>query len=75
MNALALDQATARLGNRAVLEAVSLTVRAGELVALVGPNGAGKSSAIRALAGLLPLWAGQALLSGRSRRPLPPTMP
>ncbi|WP_296165118.1 ABC transporter ATP-binding protein [uncultured Brevundimonas sp.] len=62
MKALALELATARLGNRAVLEAVSLTVRAGELVALVGPNGAGKSSAIRALAGLLPLSAGRALL-------------
>ena len=72
MSAMNLEQATARLGNRAVLEAVSLTVRAGELVVLVGPNGAGKSSALRALAGLLPLWAGQALLSGRPVENLSP---
>lgn len=62
MRALVLEQATARLGRRTVLDAVSLTVRKGELVALVGPNGAGKSSAIRALAGLLPLSGGKACL-------------
>lgn len=64
MSALALVGATARLGGRTVLDGVGLSVAAGELVALVGPNGAGKSSAIRALAGLLPLTAGQALLGG-----------
>lgn len=72
MTALVLEQATARLGNRAVLEAVSLTVRKGELVALVGPNGAGKSSAIRALAGLLPLSAGRALLGDKTIESLSP---
>jgi iron complex transport system ATP-binding protein len=62
--ALELVRATAALGGRTVLDAVSLSVSAGELVAVVGPNGAGKSSAIRALAGLLPLTGGQARLGG-----------
>lgn len=64
MSALELISATARLDGRTVLEAVSLSVATGQIVALVGPNGAGKSSAIRALAGLLPLSSGQARLGG-----------
>ncbi len=64
MSALILDKATAILGGRTVLDGVDLTVGEGEFVALVGPNGAGKSSAIRALAGLLPLTGGQARLGG-----------
>ena len=62
MSALALIRASALLGGRTVLDQVSLSVTVGEVVAVVGPNGAGKSSAIRALAGLLPLSAGQAKL-------------
>ena len=49
------------------LEAVSLDLGPGELVAVVGPNGAGTSTLIQALAGLLPAqgtihWNGQPLL-------------
>ena len=48
------------------LEAVSLDLGPGELIALVGPNGAGKSTLIQALSALLPAeglvaWSGQAL--------------
>lgn len=64
MSALGLERATARLGGRAVLDRVDLSVGAGEFVALVGPNGAGKSSVIRALAGLLPVSGGMARLGG-----------
>ena len=64
MSVLGLHGAKARLGGRTVLEGVSITAEAGELLALVGPNGAGKSSVIRALAGLLPLTGGVARLVG-----------
>ena len=72
MSVLRLENATARLGGRSVLDAVTLAAAPGELVALVGPNGAGKSSAIRALAGLLPLTSGRAVLGGDGVAGLPP---
>jgi molybdate transport system permease protein len=43
---------------------VELRVAPGEVVAVLGPNGAGKSSLLGALAGLLPLCAGEVALDG-----------
>jgi iron complex transport system ATP-binding protein len=54
-----------RLGGRLVVDAASLALRAGEVVALVGPNGAGKTTLLRALAGLLPA-TGHIVLQGRA---------
>ncbi len=48
-----------------VVREVSLTVAAGELVAIVGPNGAGKTSLLRVAAGLLRPSAGHARIAGR----------
>jgi iron complex transport system ATP-binding protein len=53
-----------RLGGRTIVDGVSVTLRAGELVALVGPNGAGKTTLLKALAGLVPA-AGSIELDGR----------
>lgn len=41
---------------------VSLEAEPGQILALLGPNGAGKSSALRALAGLVPLTGGHVRL-------------
>ena len=56
------------LGGRPVLQAVTLGVRPGEVVALIGPNGAGKSSLLHVLSGAVEPGAGAATLDGR---PLP----
>lgn len=42
-----------RFGQQNALEAVDLSIRAGEIVTLVGPNGAGKSTLIRILLGIV----------------------
>jgi iron complex transport system ATP-binding protein len=49
---------------RAVLEHVSLSVTAGELVCLLGPNGIGKSTLIRTLARMQPALWGTVQLGG-----------
>jgi iron complex transport system ATP-binding protein len=59
-------------GGRALLDAVSLRLRAGEVLAVVGPNGAGKSTLLRALAGELRPAAGRLDFAGLALRDWPP---
>jgi len=54
---------TLDLGERRVLDAVSLHLGPGEAVALVGPNGSGKTSLLRCLLGLVP-YRGRACIDG-----------
>jgi len=49
-----------------VLYDVSLKVADGEIVSIIGPNGAGKSTILKAICGVLPLWAGDIVLDDRS---------
>jgi len=52
-------------GDRKVLQNVSLTVRAGERIAIVGENGAGKTTLMRICARLLAPDAGKLEIDGR----------
>ncbi|RZK94794.1 MAG: ATP-binding cassette domain-containing protein [Rhodococcus sp. (in: high G+C Gram-positive bacteria)] len=57
---------TKRYGEHTAVDAVSLTVRAGEVYGFLGPNGAGKTTTLRMLAGLVRPTSGTATLFGRS---------
>jgi zinc transport system ATP-binding protein len=53
---------------RPVLDDVSMSVAAGEVVAILGANGSGKSTLVRAVLGLVPLSGGTAELFGVPQR-------
>lgn len=68
------EQLGCHVGERALLQALSLTLDAGQCVAVVGPNGAGKSTLLRLLSGeRLLRQDGEVQLSGRALHdwPLP----
>ena len=48
-----------------MLKGLDLSIRRGELVALVGDNGAGKTTLARLLAGLMKPWQGEVQVRGR----------
>jgi iron complex transport system ATP-binding protein len=61
-SAVEVRDVTVHRGGRIVLDAMSLPVPRGEILALVGPNGAGKSTLISAIAGELRASQGEILL-------------
>ena len=67
---LAADAVTVTYGDRTIVADASLSLRAGERVALVGPNGAGKSTLLRVLTGVLEPRRGSVSLGGEPIRTL-----
>ncbi|VXB19677.1 High-affinity branched-chain amino acid transport ATP-binding protein LivF [Microbacterium sp. 8M] len=64
MSELVLDGVTVSRGAGPVISDVSLTVRGGEVLALVGPNGAGKTSLIESISGVTGHSSGSLMLDG-----------
>ncbi|MEM8552548.1 MAG: ABC transporter ATP-binding protein [Pseudomonadota bacterium] len=63
--ALAISHLERRFGGLKAIDDVSLTVNAGEVVAVVGPNGAGKSTLIQLVTGFIRPNAGTVHFKGR----------
>ena len=63
--ALAIQDLRAGYGRgEDIVKGISLQLAAGELMVIVGPNGAGKSTLLKAIAGLVPVRAGQMQAGG-----------
>ncbi len=59
-----LRSAVCLLGRFPALAGADLDVESGEVVLLAGPNGAGKTTLLRLVAGLVPLYSGEAEVFG-----------
>ena len=64
MESVELRGLTKRYGSLAAVDDVSLTIEHGRLVCLLGPSGCGKTTLLNAVAGLLPISAGELTLKG-----------
>jgi len=74
MASAALDIADLEVsyGATPVLHKISLSVAAGEFVALLGPSGCGKTTLLRAVSGFVPVSAGRIAVAGRDITHAPP---
>ena len=68
---LRLEDIVHRFGSFVAADRVSLTIRPGELIALLGPSGCGKTTLLRIIAGFLTQTEGDVLVDGRSISGLP----
>ncbi|WP_066681249.1 phosphonate ABC transporter ATP-binding protein [Caulobacter sp. CCH9-E1] len=60
---LSIRAASKTFGSRRALDAVSLDVNRGEMIALIGPSGSGKSTLLRSIDGLQTIDEGDGLIS------------
>jgi ABC-2 type transport system ATP-binding protein len=63
-NAIETVGLTRRFGDRLAVDALTLAVPAGSVVAFLGPNGAGKTTTVRMLAALVAPTSGTAVVAG-----------
>jgi lipopolysaccharide export system ATP-binding protein len=68
---LRAEALTKRYGGRTVVDGVTITVQAGEVVGLLGPNGAGKTTTFYMIVGLTRPDAGRVYLRGEDLTALP----
>ena len=69
---LEIENLCAGYGGVPALEGVTLSVAAGEVVAIVGPNGAGKTTLFKAVSGVVRLTSGGIRFEGRDLLSVPP---
>jgi ABC-2 type transport system ATP-binding protein len=61
---IALESVSKTYGSRTIIDGLSFTVEAGEIVGFLGPNGAGKTTTMRMIAGFTAATAGRVTVAG-----------
>ncbi|MBY6187173.1 ABC transporter ATP-binding protein [Marinobacter hydrocarbonoclasticus] len=64
MSKLRIDALVCEYDGKRILSDLALTLAENEILALLGPSGCGKTTLLRAIAGLMPVHAGQVALDG-----------
>jgi ABC-type Fe3+/spermidine/putrescine transport system ATPase subunit len=72
MSAVELREIAKAYGGHAAVRGVSITVEAGERLALLGPSGCGKTTTLNMIAGFLEPDSGSIAIGGRSMSGIPP---
>lgn len=62
--AVQLRNLTKRIGNKTIVDGLTIDIPHGEIFGLLGPNGAGKTTTIRMMVGLMSITSGQVLIRG-----------
>src|SRR5271165_349984 len=69
---VAFDKVSVAYRGAVVLKPLTMSVAAGEILAMIGPSGSGKTTALRAVAGFVRPAAGRILIGGTDVTNLPP---
>lgn len=64
MSLLQIRNLTKKIGNKTIVDQVTLDMEKGEILGLLGPNGAGKTTTIRMIVGLMSKSGGQVRIGG-----------
>lgn len=63
---LEVSKLSCHIGDKVILDAVSFSMKPGEMRAIIGSNGSGKSTCVRCLCKIIDNWKGSVKLAGRS---------
>ncbi len=63
-NILLVENATKKIGNKVIIEDISISVDEGDILGFLGPNGAGKTTIIKMMTGLYSITGGKVKVMG-----------
>ncbi len=69
---LSIREVTKRYGSSAVVDGISLEIKAGEFMTFLGPSGSGKTTTLNMIAGFADVTKGQILIDGEPTERRPP---